>query len=214
MVVWAALLTSAVAGNPEVQPQVAAAQWSPAKNVKRHTAPLLAPGPFHPSFTAPSRKKTNAVNSAYANFNNTDLTITGLIVLTLDSCNCSTNIDVSMGGLQPRGKYQLHIHQYPVDVSGDCESTGDHFDPLHVNTNTTEYACDPDRPVETCEVGDLAGKFGTITASKTGTYLAHDWTDQQIGTSPELSVIDRSVVLHDSANNRVACGNIHGLVLR
>ncbi|KAJ1962020.1 hypothetical protein IWQ62_003662 [Dispira parvispora] len=210
VIAWTVLLTALVAGSSEVQHQVAAAQPLPAKSIQRRIAPFLPPRSFLPSFIAPADEKPTALGTAYANINNTDVTVTGLIVLTLASCNCSTNIDVSLGGLQPLAEYTLHIHENPVNATGDCNSAGGHFDPLHVKTNPDEYHCDPERPVETCEVGDLTGKFGTIKSSESGSYFASDWSDRQIGTSPELFVAKRSIVLHDSANTRVACGNIHG----
>ena len=54
-----------------------------------------------------------------------------------------------------------HIHDQPVPADGNCTATLAHVDPY---IRGEIPPCDPTQP-ETCQVGDLAGKHGNITAS-------------------------------------------------
>jgi hypothetical protein len=51
-----------------------------------------------------------------------------------------------------------HIHQEPVPTNGSCAGTGGHLDPYQRGESP---ACVMSSP-ETCQVGDLAGKHGSI----------------------------------------------------
>ena len=54
-----------------------------------------------------------------------------------------------------------HIHAYPVPSDGNCTGTLAHLDP-YIRGDTPP--CDPEEP-QTCEVGDLSGKHGTINST-------------------------------------------------
>jgi hypothetical protein len=49
-----------------------------------------------------------------------------------------------------------HIHEKAIDSSGDCASAGAHLDPTGRGESP---GCDATKP-ETCQVGDLSGKWG------------------------------------------------------
>ena len=54
-----------------------------------------------------------------------------------------------------------HIHELPVPADGNCTGTGPHLDPT---IRLEQPACLAAQP-QTCQVGDLAGKHGNVTAS-------------------------------------------------
>lgn len=84
---------------------------------------------------------------------------------------------------------------------GNCTATGGHLDPFQRLDNP---ACNSSLP-ETCEVGDLSGKYGKIT---TETYNA-SFTDLYASTNPdEPSFIGNlSFVLHYANKTRISCAN-------
>jgi hypothetical protein len=51
-----------------------------------------------------------------------------------------------------------HIHALPVSSNGNCSSTDGHLDPYMAGETTP---CDANKP-QTCQVGDLSGKHGTM----------------------------------------------------
>jgi len=53
-----------------------------------------------------------------------------------------------------------HIHEKPVPADGNCTGTGAHLDPYK---RGEVPICDASKP-ETCQTGDLSGKYGNITA--------------------------------------------------
>jgi hypothetical protein len=57
---------------------------------------------------------------------------------------------------------EYHIHVSPVPTDGNCTGTGGHLDPYQ---RTDTPACDSTKP-QTCEAGDLSGKWGTLTEAK------------------------------------------------
>ena len=54
-----------------------------------------------------------------------------------------------------------HIHDQPVPADGNCTGTKAHLDPY---IRGEKPPCDPTMP-QMCQVGDLSGKHGNITAS-------------------------------------------------
>ena len=54
---------------------------------------------------------------------------------------------------------EYHVHVNPVPADGNCTATGAHLDPYNRGVVT---ACDATKP-ESCQVGDLSGKYGNIT---------------------------------------------------
>jgi hypothetical protein len=67
---------------------------------------------------------------------------------------------VSFSGLpETGGPFMYHIHAKPVPADGNCTGTGAHLDPY---LRGEVPACDASKP-ETCQTGDLSGKYGNIT---------------------------------------------------
>lgn len=54
-----------------------------------------------------------------------------------------------------------HVHVNPLDASGSCASAGAHLDPAN---RTETPPCDATAP-ETCQAGDLSGKYGKINGT-------------------------------------------------
>ena len=54
-----------------------------------------------------------------------------------------------------------HIHVNPIDSSGNCTSAGGHLDPAN---RTETPPCDATAP-QTCQDGDLSGKYGAINGT-------------------------------------------------
>ena len=59
------------------------------------------------------------------------------------------------------GPFLYHIHALPVPANGDCTATLRHLDPQNAGEY---YPCIVSAP-QNCQVGDLVGKYGAITAS-------------------------------------------------
>ncbi|KAG8917984.1 hypothetical protein FRC00_012995, partial [Tulasnella sp. 408] len=123
---------------------------------------------------------------------------------------------------QGNGPYSYHIHTNPVSADGNCTSTKGHLDPLTV---TDAVTCNPDTP-EYCEEGDLSGKHGKMNGTTDGTVNAFGYTDEFLRFFPEfngetllincfpeeLSILGRSIVIHDRNKTRIACGNITSIL--
>lgn len=70
---------------------------------------------------------------------------------------------VSVSGLPAEGgPFMYHIHEKPVPSNGNCSGTGAHLDPYK---RGEVPICDASKP-ETCQTGDLSGKFGNITSQE------------------------------------------------
>ncbi|KAG8990691.1 hypothetical protein FRB90_001659 [Tulasnella sp. 427] len=107
------------------------------------------------------------------------------------------------------GPYAYHVHTNPVSADGNCTSTMGHLDPLSV---TDVVVCDPASP-EYCEEGDLSGKHGKVNGTADGSVNAFGFTDEFLRFFPEeLSILGRSIVIHDRNKTRIACGNITSLL--
>lgn len=63
------------------------------------------------------------------------------------------------GGTDRDGsRLEYHVHLRAVPESGNCTETGGHLD-SYVRGDSPP--CDSSQP-QTCEVGDLSGKYGTV----------------------------------------------------
>ena len=70
---------------------------------------------------------------------------------------------VSFSGLPAEGgPFMYHIHAKPVPADGNCTGTAAHLDPY---LRGEVPICDASEP-ETCQTGDLSGKYGNITAQE------------------------------------------------
>jgi Cu/Zn superoxide dismutase len=77
------------------------------------------------------------------------------------------DITVTLTGFKNEtGPFGYHIHDQPVPADGNCTGTKAHLDPYQRGQATP---CDNKKP-ETCEVGDLAGKYGKIPAPTDGEF--------------------------------------------
>ncbi|RKP27361.1 superoxide dismutase, partial [Syncephalis pseudoplumigaleata] len=104
------------------------------------------------------------------------------------------------------GEYAYHIHEKPVPASGDCMATGGHFDP-HGKKGATCTKSSLDR----CEVGDLSGKFGKlkVTGKERNQEVRFVHKDPTIEfRNGPTGILGRSIVVHNAAGDRIACGNI------
>lgn len=109
------------------------------------------------------------------------------------------------------GPWSYHVHDQPVPADGNCTGTKAHLDPF---IRGQKPECDKAR-LASCEVGDLSGKHGGISADiQNGTYQ-HSYNDHYITLlQGEGSYIgNRSIVVHSSDGKRYACANITELAL-
>ncbi|KAF2264585.1 Cu,Zn superoxide dismutase-like protein, partial [Lojkania enalia] len=109
---------------------------------------------------------------------------------------------LSVSGLPSEGgPFMYHIHEKPVPADGNCTGTGTHLDPYKRGETP---ACDGTKP-ETCQTGDLSGKYGTIT----GTAGSQNYIDLYSSTNPSDPAYfgNLSVVIHLANKTRVACAN-------
>lgn len=118
---------------------------------------------------------------------------------------------VTIEGL-PAGEYTYHIHEKPVPQNGDCAATGGHYDPYAKKG----AKCTKDTLTD-CEVGDLSGKFGKLnfTGDKSKSKDNNkdevwiNYEDPTIKlTKGADGIVGRSIVIHNPAGDRIACGNI------
>ncbi|KAJ9607877.1 Cell surface superoxide dismutase [Cu-Zn] 4 [Cladophialophora chaetospira] len=117
------------------------------------------------------------------------------------------------------GPFLYHIHQYPIDTSGNCTSAGGHLSPFG---RAETPPCDPTQP-DTCQPGDLSGKHGNISLA--GEASAPDgsggsnaiaaaafqttYLDLYVSTDPKNVAYfgNRSVVIHAANGTRLNCAN-------
>jgi Cu-Zn family superoxide dismutase len=139
-----------------------------------------------------------------------DSAVSGNIVFNQEKEGSPVSIQVSLSGLKP-GSHGFHIHEFG-DNTGGCASTGGHFNP-HSKTHGAPNA-------QTRHVGDL----GNVVADASGS-VSVVLKDDQVSMFGPLSVIGRSVVVHEgvddlglggheqslttgNAGGRLACGVI------
>ncbi|KAH8730984.1 superoxide dismutase [Phaeosphaeriaceae sp. PMI808] len=109
---------------------------------------------------------------------------------------------VSFSGLPATGgPFIYHIHEKPVPADGNCTGTGAHLDPYK---RGEVPICDASKP-ETCQTGDLSGKFGNITTQQ----WSQEYIDTYSSTRPDSKAFfgNLSFVLHLSNKTRIGCAN-------
>ncbi|ROW10834.1 hypothetical protein VPNG_05321 [Cytospora leucostoma] len=109
---------------------------------------------------------------------------------------------VKFSGLPSEGgPFLYHIHDNPVPADGNCTSTGGHLDPFSRGDKPT---CDSSAP-ETCQVGDLSGKWGKITSDP----FSATYTDDYVSLVPGSDAFfgNRSFVIHYANVTRISCAN-------
>lgn len=117
-----------------------------------------------------------------------------------------TDLNFEFNGLKgPGAPYAYHIHEKPVSAR-DCNSTGGHLNPYKATGK-----CNSSKR-ETCEVGDLSGKYGTVEASKYQEAFAEPYLSTN--KNDPAFVGDKSIVIHDKDNKRVACASFEGKLVK
>lgn len=108
---------------------------------------------------------------------------------------------VHLTNLPEGGPFMYHLHDQPVPADGNCTKTLAHLDPF-IRGEVTQ--CNPALP-ETCQVGDLSGKFGNITAP----VFDQTYLDLYSATVPGIGAFfgNRSVVIHYPNKTRITCAN-------
>jgi Cu/Zn superoxide dismutase len=118
--------------------------------------------------------------------------------------------------------HKWHVH---VDVpgkdyfnwTGRCLSAKEHFNPYGVDTEDSMYNdCRNEHVSLKCELGDLESKLGLLSLVGRKRNVKSSWrlyTDTNLPLSGPLSVIGRSIVIHDDKapehrGNRLACTGI------
>lgn len=109
---------------------------------------------------------------------------------------------ISFAGLPAEGgPFMYHIHAKPVPSDGNCTGTAAHLDPY---LRGEVPICDASKP-ETCQTGDLSGKFGNMTA--------RSWSQEYVDPYSSLNKLDPSYfgnlsfVVHLSNKTRIGCAN-------
>ncbi|KAK6865657.1 hypothetical protein PG995_002185 [Apiospora arundinis] len=99
------------------------------------------------------------------------------------------------------GPFPYHIHEKKVPDGGNCTSTGAHLDPT---LRGETPVCDKAFP-QTCQVGDLSGKYGAITSDP----FEATYTDifGSVTSGSNASIPDRSFVVHFANKTRISCAN-------
>ncbi|KAF3000132.1 hypothetical protein E8E13_004807 [Curvularia kusanoi] len=168
---------------------VALASAVAAQSSTVETAPVVSHNPQGASFVAQFPEQTKyAVRGSVAGASALDGT--------------GVTFAISVSGLPADGgPFMYHIHEKPVPSDGNCSGTGAHLDPYKRGQLTL---CDAGEP-DSCEVGDLSGKHGNITAENWST----EYTDIYVSTRPDSKAYfgNLSVVIHLSDKTRIACAN-------
>jgi len=99
------------------------------------------------------------------------------------------------------GPFIYHIHVLPVPADGNCTNTLAHLDPYG---RGEDPACDSTNP-QSCQVGDLSGKYGSITQGPFSATYTDPYSSLQEGTPAFMG--NRSIVVHFANKTRITCAN-------
>lgn len=94
-----------------------------------------------------------------------------------------------------------HVHDKPVPEDGNCTSASIHLDPTLRGELTP---CNSTFP-QTCQVGDLSGKYGKINTDPFEAIYHDEFAS--MNTDNNASVPDRSIVVHFANKTRITCVN-------
>ncbi|EER28022.1 hypothetical protein D8B26_006671 [Coccidioides posadasii str. Silveira] len=136
--------------------------------------------------------------------NNTNFRGTVLVSGSSDGVGVIYNVNFT--GFPPfGGPFLYHVHDQPVPENGDCLGTLAHLDPYERGEMPK---CDPSRP-QTCQVGDLSGKFGDIEGVNGSFSFQQQYHDPYSSVTYGLGsfVGNRSIVVHFANTTRINCGN-------
>ncbi|KAK2036898.1 superoxide dismutase, partial [Colletotrichum somersetense] len=98
------------------------------------------------------------------------------------------------------GPFTYHLHVDPIPEDGNCTKALAHHDPFIRGEITP---CDATRP-ETCQLGDLSGKHGSVTGDHQQTYIDHYLSNVR---GPGSFFGNRSFVFHFANKTRISCAN-------
>ncbi|KAL7627792.1 Cell surface superoxide dismutase [Cu-Zn] 4 [Parahypoxylon ruwenzoriense] len=99
------------------------------------------------------------------------------------------------------GPFIYHIHVAPVPENGNCTSTLAHLDQF---IRGEDPSCDSSRP-ESCQQGDLSGKYGKISSDPFRASFHDPYTSLVEGEGAYFG--NRSVVFHFNNKTRISCAN-------
>ncbi|KAG6016467.1 hypothetical protein E4U41_004437 [Claviceps citrina] len=99
------------------------------------------------------------------------------------------------------GPFMYHLHVAPVPADGNCTATLAHLDPYKRGETPP---CDASKP-QTCQVGDLSGKFGTISQDP----FSAEYLDLYGSLEEDTPAFfgNRSIVFHFADKKRITCAN-------
>lgn len=93
-----------------------------------------------------------------------------------------------------------HLHVKPA-TGGNCTATLGHLDPTH---RMDQPPCDASKP-ETCQVGDLSGKYGKITTDPFTAEFTDPYTSLEPGNPAFFG--NASFVIHYANATRLTCAD-------
>ncbi|KAL5120252.1 Cell surface superoxide dismutase [Cu-Zn] 4 [Pleosporales sp. CAS-2024a] len=128
--------------------------------------------------------------------------LSGSIIAVTAPSGPGVAFSVSFSGLPATGgPFIYHIHNKPVPANGNCTAAGAHLDP-YMRGETPP--CDATKP-ETCQVGDLSGKHGSISADS----FSAQYLDPYLSLTPGTPAFfgNLSFVVHLANKTRIGCAN-------
>ncbi|EZF28317.1 hypothetical protein H101_07997 [Trichophyton interdigitale H6] len=132
--------------------------------------------------------------------------IRGTITATAHSSGRGVMFNLDFWGFDDEeGPFPYHIHVDPVPANGSCAATLDHLDPFGRGQRPP---CDDSHP-ETCEPGDLSGKYGRLSTSGQEEHFSETYHDLYTSTKSGLGTFfgNRSIVIHAMNGTRLTCAN-------
>ncbi|ODV84240.1 hypothetical protein CANARDRAFT_179210, partial [[Candida] arabinofermentans NRRL YB-2248] len=116
--------------------------------------------------------------------------------------NGAVEVSVDISGLPSEGyPFLYHIHTHTVPSSGNCTAALGHFNPFNAST-----PCSKTDGVDTCELGDLSGKWETFNTSSYSTSYVDPYLS--LNTDSEAYIGNLSIVFHYHNTSRIACANL------
>lgn len=102
------------------------------------------------------------------------------------------------------GPFLYYVHVNPVPSDGNCDATGGYLDPYE---RSESPVCNASQP-ETCQVGDLSGKHGSMSPPA-GSSFQTLYLDLYLSTEPGVNSFfgNRSIVIHAHNLTSLACAN-------
>ncbi|OSS45603.1 hypothetical protein B5807_09667 [Epicoccum nigrum] len=130
--------------------------------------------------------------------------VTGSVIGSTHKHGTGVKWTVSVDNLPAEGgPFMYHVHKAPVPSDGNCSGALSHLDPYG---RGDVPACDPTQE-DTCEVGDLSGKYGKIEAGLKSFHA--EIVDLYTSTNRDnvAFIGNLSVVFHFANKTRFACAN-------